>query len=114
LIVLPVLKHSLDLIGDCNSADVKKDHINHIKFSFITKFEKNDCLHRDIITWPYPDSNETSSSGYPSVYSTGNQHSSRLLSMNAANCIVKLPSRTEVKKTVSSGEILSALIIEKI
>ncbi len=25
-IVLPVLKHALDLLGDCNSTDVKKDH----------------------------------------------------------------------------------------
>lgn len=90
----------------------------HTEIKFVCKFnadlDPRPEYHRGIITWSNPDSNETSSSGYPSVYSTGNQHSSRLLSMNAANCLVKLPARTEVKKTVSSGEILSALIIEKI
>jgi hypothetical protein len=44
----------------------------------------------------------------------GNQHSSRLLSMNKANGLVKLPGKTNSKTSIKKGEILTALIIEKI
>ncbi len=44
----------------------------------------------------------------------GNQHSSRLLSMNQANCLVKLPGRNNSKTSIRKGEILNALVIEKI
>ena len=50
----------------------------------------------------------------PSAYSTGNQHSSRLLSMNEANCLVKLPGRTNEKTRITKGEILTALVFDKV
>lgn len=91
---------------------------SHTEIKVICQFDSDldprPEYHRGIITWPHLDNSETPSHGFPSVQSTGNQHSSRLMSMNAANCLVKLPGRTEDKKTVSCGEILSALIIEKI
>jgi hypothetical protein len=55
----------------------------------------------------------TAQSPMPSAYSTGNQHSSRLLSMNEANCLVKLPGWTSDRPGVKIGETLTALLIEK-
>jgi len=59
-------------------------------------------------------STENVDDAYPRAYSTGNQHSSRLLSMNEANCLVLLPGRTDTKTCVNKGEILNALIIDQI
>jgi len=66
--------------------------------------------HRVFIDW----SNQSDESPYPDAFSTGNQHSSRLLSMNKANGLVKLPGKTTSKSSIKKGEILSALIIERI
>jgi hypothetical protein len=70
--------------------------------------------HRCNLVWPNITEENAASPKYPSAYSTGNQHSSRLLSMNEANCLVKLPGRTNEKKKVNKGEILTALIIDQI
>jgi molybdopterin biosynthesis enzyme len=66
--------------------------------------------HRAFVKW----TTDINTFTYPSAFSTGNQHSSRLLSMNEANCLVMLPGKTKEKATVNKGEILKALIIEKI
>jgi hypothetical protein len=66
--------------------------------------------HRGLLKWDTEDPN----SMIPVAYSTGNQHSSRLLSMNKANCLLELPSCSEDRKVLKKGEIVTALWIEKI
>ena len=85
------------------------------KCEFEAELDPRPEYHRCNLVWPkITEDSNSNLPKYPSAYSTGNQHSSRLLSMNEANCLVKLPGRTNEKKKVTKGEILSALIIDQI
>ena len=48
----------------------------------------------------------------PSVVSTGVQQSSRLLSMVSANCLLKLPPRSEERNELPAGETVTALLLK--
>ncbi|XP_060074353.1 gephyrin-like [Ylistrum balloti] len=50
----------------------------------------------------------------PYAYSTGNQMSSRLLSMSTANGLLMLPPRTEERTVVLKGETVDAMIIGRL
>lgn len=63
--------------------------------------------HRVVLKW-FPDS------GIPEAFSTGNQISSRLLSVNSANALLLLPPRSRDKQEVQKGEILDAMIIARL
>lgn len=82
-----------------------------VRCEFDADLDPRPEYHRAFVTWPVDGSPDEA---YPSAVSTGNQHSSRLLSMNEANCLVMLPGKTKDKPNVRKGEILSALMIEKI
>ena len=83
--------------------------LNVFKCEFDADLDPRPEYHRCFLKW-----SEKSENVLPSAYSTGNQHSSRLLSMNEANCLVILPGRTNMKNCVNKGEILDALIIDQI
>lgn len=59
---------------------------------------------RVILTWNGEDP-------VANVESTGNQISSRLASLRAANGLVLLPPKTEEKKIAKKGEIMDAMVI---
>ena len=80
------------------------------KCEFDADLDPRPEYHRCLLKWQQ--SNESDS--FPSAFSTGNQHSSRLLSMNEADCLVKLPPRTAEKTSIRRGEILNALLINNI
>ncbi|XP_041352423.1 gephyrin-like isoform X2 [Gigantopelta aegis] len=61
-------------------------------------------FHRAVLTWNHKD-------GIPEASSTGNQISSRLLSMRSANALLMLPPRSEENTGVKKGDIVDALII---
>ncbi|WAR19582.1 GEPH-like protein [Mya arenaria] len=63
--------------------------------------------HRVVLTW-------TQGSQLPEARSTGNQISSRLLSVNSANALLLLPPGTAEKTEVAAGEILDAMIIARL
>lgn len=69
--------------------------------------------HRCLVKWNENFNIEDINSAYPIAHSTGNQHSSRLLSMNQANCLLELPGRTPARPKINKGDILTALLIEK-
>jgi len=48
----------------------------------------------------------------PSVVSTGAQQSSRLLSMVSANCLLKLPPRSDECCELHAGETVKALLLK--
>lgn len=63
--------------------------------------------HRALLTW-HPDD------PIPQAISTGNQMSSRLLSMRTANALLVLPPKTEVLQTIESGALVDAMIIGRL
>lgn len=63
--------------------------------------------HRVVLTW-------NSGSQIPEAFSTGNQISSRLLSVNAANALLLLPPQSQERTRVEPGEIVDAMIIARI
>lgn len=80
-----------------------------VKIEFDANLDPRPEYHRSLIKWQIKEN-----SNYFSAFSTGNQHSSRLLSMNEANALVVLPPRTNSKPNVYKGEYLRALLIDKI
>ena len=50
----------------------------------------------------------------PEALSTGNQISSRLLSMRAANALLILPPRTEELQRLEKGAIVDAMVIGRV
>jgi gephyrin len=50
----------------------------------------------------------------PTARSTGNQLSSRLLSMHTANALLLLPERSTDKQQLKHGEIVDAIVIGRI
>ena len=60
--------------------------------------------HRSILTWDEAD-------GVPVASSPGNQISSRLLSLRAANALLMLPPRTEELTQLPKGSLVDAMII---
>ena len=80
-----------------------------LKCEFEADLDPRPEYHRCLLKWP-----NQFNQAIPSAFSTGNQHSSRLLSMNEADCLVKLPPRTTESNTIRNGEILSALLINNI
>ncbi len=79
---------------------------------FDTELDQRPEYHRALLKWNNIE--HDLDSVLPIAYSTGNQHSSRLLSMNQANCLLELPARTDDRKCMKKGEIVSALWIERI
>lgn len=51
-------------------------------------------------------------SDIPSVISTGVQQSSRLLSMADANCLLKLPPKSEECSQLNAGKTVNALLLK--
>ncbi|CAF0821420.1 unnamed protein product [Brachionus calyciflorus] len=105
LVVVPCLKK---LMGYTNPffTEIK------VRSEFDAELDPRPEYHRCWLQWPKLENQIEFE--YPKAYSTGNQHSSRLLSMNEANVLVILPGRTEAKTRVTKGEILTALLIDKI
>lgn len=85
-----------------------------VKCEFECELDPRPEYHRCLLRWPSSPSSTGNEPYYALAYSTGNQHSSRLMSMNQANCLVLLPPRSKEKTRVERGEIHSALIIDKI
>ncbi|RNA15041.1 Gephyrin [Brachionus plicatilis] len=80
-----------------------------VKIEFDADLDPRPEYHRSLLKYESIDANN-----YFSALSTGNQHSSRLLSMNDANALVILPPKTVTKPKVLKGEYLKALLIDKI
>ena len=71
------------------------------------KLDPRPEFHRSIITWQPGDP-------IPMATSTGNQMSSRLLSMCEANALLALPPRTDEVTMIKAGETVDAIIIARI
>ena len=52
--------------------------------------------------------------GIPLAVSTGNQLSSRLLSMRAANVLLKLPATSPERRRLNTGELVDAIVISEL
>ena len=50
----------------------------------------------------------------PRALSTGNQLSSRLLSLNSANGLAILPAKTSIMRNLSSGSLVDVLVIDRV
>lgn len=65
--------------------------------------------HRVVLSWAPGGVGDED--GLPTAYSTGNQISSRLLSMRSANGLLVLPSQAEGRLTVTQGEVFDVIVI---
>ena len=63
--------------------------------------------HRAVLKW-------TAGEELPTALSTGNQISSRLLSMSTANILLILPPKTEERPSVSKGDVVQAMVIGRL
>ncbi|CAD5122882.1 DgyrCDS11282 [Dimorphilus gyrociliatus] len=70
------------------------------------KLDPRPEYHRGILSWTNED--------FPSVVSTGNQMSSRLLSMKSANCLIKLPSKSDDMNMIKRGTLVDTIIISRV
>lgn len=77
------------------------------RVSTTIKLDARPEYQRCTVTWKPGD-------GTPWAYSTGNQISSRLTSMVAANALLVLPQRQDDCTEICSGELVDALIIDKL
>jgi len=85
----------------------------HVKMAFDAYLDPRPEYHRCLVLWNENIDVNDINSAFPIAHSTGNQHSSRLLSMNQANCLLELPGRTTARNKVNKGEILTALLVGK-
>lgn len=75
-----------------------------VKLSSTISLDPRPEYHRATLCWaPGED--------FAMAYSTGNQLSSRLLSMASAQALLKLPPRTEQIKSISEGSLVEALLL---
>lgn len=63
--------------------------------------------HRAVLRWEEDDP-------IPHTTSTGNQMSSRLLSMKTANALLILPPKSESLQTIEPGSLVDAMIIGRL
>jgi len=76
------------------------------------KLDPRPEYHRCSLVWNHAASeNGLVYDGIPLARSTGNQISSRLLSLAAANALVVLPAYTEACPVISAGSLVDAIII---
>ena len=84
-----------------------------LKFNLFSKVEKDIVLdprpeyHRAVLRW-------MPGEHLPTAISTGNQISSRLLSMSSASVLLILPPKSEQKHIVSKGEVVQAMVIGRL
>jgi len=52
--------------------------------------------------------------GVPLAVSTGNQLSSRLLSMRAANVLLMLPAASDDRRQLNKGDLVDAIVISQV
>jgi len=64
--------------------------------------------HRAVLDWVH------SVDGVPLAISTGNQLSSRLVSMRAANVLLKLPAASAEQCRMNKGELVDAVVISQL
>jgi len=72
--------------------------------------------HRVSLDWKSPESRsyDPQHAGLPVALSTGNQLSSRLLSMHSANALLILPESTSNKRHLKRGDLVDAFVIGQI
>ncbi|XP_071079097.1 gephyrin-like isoform X2 [Haliotis cracherodii] len=63
--------------------------------------------HRAVLAW-------TPGEAIPEATSTGNQISSRLLSMSTANALLMLPPKSETQTSLKKGDIVNAMVIGRL
>ncbi|XP_071949469.1 gephyrin-like isoform X2 [Antedon mediterranea] len=98
LFILPTLKKMC-----CHLKPFPK----RIKIEKDMKLDPRPEFHRVNLVWKDEDS-------VPTAISTGNQMSSRLLSMLSAHALLQLPQKTNDKSTIKAGDLLDAFIISRI
>ena len=64
--------------------------------------------HRAVLDWSHP------VDGVPLAMSTGNQLSSRLLSMRAASALLKLPAASGELRRLNKAELVDAIVISQL
>ena len=72
------------------------------------KLDHRPEYHRAVLDWQHP------VDGVPLAISTGNQLSSRLLSMRAANVLLKLPGASAECQRLNKGDIVDAVVISQL
>jgi len=65
-------------------------------------------FHRAVLDWA------NSVDGVPLAVSTGNQCSSRLLSMRTASALLKLPSASVARCRLNKGDLVDAFVISRL
>lgn len=78
-----------------------------LQLGFDIKLDPRPEYHRAVLSWEQ-------SEDLPTAESTGNQISSRLLSMRAANAMLLLPPYSEETPKLSAGTVVPAMIIGQI
>ena len=63
-------------------------------------------FHRCLVSWAPDDA-------MPLAESTGNQISSRLLSMRAANALMMLPPRSSEMETLAAGTLVECMLLSR-
>ena len=76
----------------------------YYQLSTDVKLDPRPEYHRVLLSWKHDDP-------IPLVTSTGNQCSSRLLSMRTANALLVLPPKTETRSMLPKDSIVDALVI---
>lgn len=78
-----------------------------VKLCHSVKLDPRPEYHRALVTW-------AEGSDLPLAASTGNQISSRLLSFVGSNALLVLPSATDERKVIKAGDIVDALITDRV
>eukprot|EP00106_Octopus_bimaculoides_P015775 XP_014783217.1 PREDICTED: gephyrin-like [Octopus bimaculoides] len=76
------------------------------------KLDPRPEYHRVVLSWGPGGVGDDD--GLPTASSTGNQQSSRLLSMQCANALLALPPHADGRSLVTEGEVLDAILIGNI
>ncbi|XP_008401408.1 gephyrin-like [Poecilia reticulata] len=78
-----------------------------VQLSCDVKLDPRPEYHRCILTWHHQEP-------LPWAQSTGNQVSSRLMSMRSANGLLMLPPKTEQYVELHKGEVVDVMVIGRL
>jgi len=80
----------------------------HVQLDCDVDLDSRPEFHRAVLDW------SCLIDGVPLAKSTGNQLSSRLLSMHSANVLLKLPATSDQLHHLNKGELVDAIVISQL
>ncbi|XP_046575609.1 gephyrin-like isoform X1 [Haliotis rubra] len=97
----------IPVVAKMSGSPQPKRTVLQAKISQDLRLDPRPEFHRAVVTW-------TPGEAIPEATSTGNQISSRLLSMSTANALLMLPPKSESKTALKKGDIVSAMVIGRL